>query len=325
VKILVPSGLELTIERGTDTIRIDYDPLLPIPGEHQDAEFLVAWGNTQNQLEDTARRLTSLRWVQSLAAGSEGVLAAGFSDSVVITSGRSLHDGPVAEHALALALAGVRSLHTLGRRQAMHVWSSDLGGAQVESSDGPLITLHDARVLVWGFGSIAATLAPWLSDLGAIVTGVARSAGIRGRFPVISEQHIDEVLPTTDLLILILPGDAANRHVLSTSRLALLPSRAWVVNVGRGIAIDEAALVEALEDGRLAGAALDVFESEPLAESSPLWDLPNVIISPHSAGGRPRGAEELVNRNLAALLAHAPLTNVVSARGRVDALKGTHG
>jgi phosphoglycerate dehydrogenase-like enzyme len=94
--------------------------------------------------------------------------------------------------------------------------------------------------------------------------------------------------------------------------LALLPPRAWVVNVGRGTVLDEDALLAAVRAGRLAGAALDVFETEPLPPASPLWDEPDIIVSPHAAGGRPIGAAARIAENLAALLTGEPLTHVVS-------------
>jgi phosphoglycerate dehydrogenase-like enzyme len=102
--------------------------------------------------------------------------------------------------------------------------------------------------------------------------------------------------------------------VLDARRLALLPSRAWLVNVGRGSTVDEDALVDALRAGGIAGAALDVTPIEPLPVDSALWDLPDVIITPHAAGGRPLGAAALIKKNARALRAGAPLTNLVERR-----------
>lgn len=176
---------------------------------------------------------------------------------------------------------------------------------------GTFRTLRGAKVLVWGFGSIAATLSPLLKALGAHVTGVAQSAGDRGGFPVITADDLPEHLPSTDLLIMILPASDATRHALDAERLALLPLHAWVVNVGRGSTLDTAALLDALHAEALGGAALDVFETEPLPPESPLWDEPDVILTPHAAGGRPLGADALIAHNLRALLAGEPLRNVV--------------
>ncbi len=103
------------------------------------------------------------------------------------------------------------------------------------------------------------------------------------------------------------------RHALDADRLARLPRHAWVVNVGRGTTVDEDALAAALEAGRLGGAALDVFATEPLPADSPLWTAPNCVVSPHAAGGRPQGAEALIAENLRRCLAGQPLRNVVAA------------
>jgi phosphoglycerate dehydrogenase-like enzyme len=311
MKVLVPRTFELTLDNpGRDTLVL-YEPTLPIPDSDLDAEVMVAAGNTAAQLADASRRLTRLRWVQSLAAGTEGILAAGFAGDVVITSGRGLHDATVAEHTLALILAGLRSLPTLGRLQRQHEWSTELGGEQHEGPGDPLITLLGAEVTIWGFGSIAATLAPLLRSLGANVVGVAHTAGERAGFPVIRLDQLDDRLAVTDILVGIIPGSPQNRRVIDARRIWLLPRRAWIVNVGRGSTIDEPALLRALQTGQIAGAALDVFEQEPLPADSPLWDAPNLIITPHSAGGRPRGAAALIIRNLDALHRGAPLENIV--------------
>jgi phosphoglycerate dehydrogenase-like enzyme len=162
-----------------------------------------------------------------------------------------------------------------------------------------LTTLRDARVVIWGFGGIGRTLAPLLAALGADVVGVARTAREDGDVEVVAD--VDEVLPTADVLISILPGVAATDRALDARRLALLRPAAWFVNVGRGSTVDEDALVAALREGRLAGAALDVTAVEPLPAGSPLWDLPNVLITPHAAGGRPLGAGALIRENADAL------------------------
>ena len=291
---------------------VRYDVHEPVPADALDAEVLVLWGNPAEQAADAARRLSGLRWVQTLAAGPDAALAAGFADDVVLTSGRGLHDGPVAEHTLALVLAAARRVPDLVRAQAEHRWAGELGGMQDARSAPEFRSLDGAHVLIWGFGSIAARLAPLLSALGAQVTGVATVAGDRHGFPVISPFDLPDHLPYTDVLISLLPATEQTRHVVDADVLALLPPRAWVVNVGRGATLDEAALLDALRSGRLAGAALDVFETEPLPADSPFWDEPRLLISPHAAGGRPRGAGELVAANLAAFLAGDQLRNVVA-------------
>ncbi len=313
MKVLVPDTIPLDpADLRADDVALEgvrYRVDKPVPEEHADAEALVAWVNPPAQLADAARRLTRLRWVQDLAAGPAGTLQAGFPDHVLITSGRSLHDKPVAEHALALTLAAARHLHLAVRAQIGHRWAPELGGPQPLDNAQGFTTLRDATVVIWGFGGIGRTLAPLYTTLGARVVGVARTPRTDGAYTVVDD--VDAVLPTADVLVMILPTTASTDRALDARRLALLPPRAWVVNVGRGSTVDEDALAAALRAGGLGGAALDVTRTEPLPVDSPLWDLPNLILTPHGAGGRPLGAAALITANARALLRGEPLTNLV--------------
>jgi phosphoglycerate dehydrogenase-like enzyme len=311
VKILLPDSVEIRLDLPPGVEAVVYAVDRAVPGEHVDAEAMVVWGNPPGQLRDAAERLADLKWVQTLAAGADAVLGAGFGPSVVVTNGRTLHDLTVAEHALALVLAAARRLHLLVRAQVGHRWAGEWGGLQPVVETGRFRTLRDANVTIWGFGGIAATLAPHLRALGARITGVARSAGERHGFPVVAASELPEVLPHTDVLFMILPATPETHHALDASVLASLPRHAWLVNVGRGSTVDEAALLDAVRSGRLGGAALDVFETEPLPPDSGLWDEPDVIITPHAAGGRPIGAADLIAANLEALLAGRQLRHVV--------------
>ncbi|MDI6100965.1 phosphoglycerate dehydrogenase [Actinoplanes sp. NEAU-A12] len=312
MKVLLPDTIELDPELPAGVETVVYDARRPVPDEHTDAEVLVAWGSTQENLSDAAQRIKSVRWVQTLAAGPDAVLQAGFGTDVLVTAGLGLHDKTVAEHTLGLALAAARRLNLLVRAQIGHRWAGELGGLQPVREESSFRTLRDANVVIWGFGGIAATLAPLLAALGANVTGVARTAGERHGFPIVTDAELSGVLPSTDLLINILPATPETTGVLGAAILERLPAHAWVVNVGRGATLDEAALLAAIRAGRLGGAALDVFETEPLPTTSGLWDEPNVIITPHAAGGRPLGASALLTDNLAAYLAGTPLRNVVT-------------
>jgi phosphoglycerate dehydrogenase-like enzyme len=314
VKILVPDTIPLDpAELGAADAALEgvgYRVGEPVPEEHVDAEALVAWVNPPAQLADAAKRLTRLRWVQDLAAGPGATLQAGFPEHVLITSGRSLHDKTVAEHALALTLAAARHLHLAVRAQIGHRWAPELGGPQPHDNAQGFTTLRDATVVIWGYGGIGRTLAPLYAALGAHVVGVARTPRTDDPFPVVDD--IDAVLPSADVLVNILPTAPSTDRALDARRLALLHPRAWVVNVGRGSTVDEDALVAALRAGEIAGAALDVTATEPLPADSPLWDLPNLIITPHAAGGRPLQAAALIVKNAQALLRGEPLTNLVA-------------
>lgn len=311
MKLLLPDSIPLAPDHPDGVVAVAYAASAPVPDEHLDAEGMVVWGNSPADLAAVAGRMPRLRWVQTLAAGPDSVLSAGFPQDVVITAGSGLHNRTVTEHALALTLALLRRLPAAARAQAEHRWAHELGGLQPLDPDGAVTTLIGKRVLIWGFGAIGQTLAPVLSALGAEVRGVARRAGERSGFAVVAEESLEQELGRADVLMMILPSTRETIRALDARRLAVMPGHAYVVNVGRGSTVDEPALVAALAEGRLAGAALDVTETEPLPADSPLWDAPNLVLTPHAAGGRPVGADDLVAANLAALLAGRTLRNVV--------------
>jgi len=313
-KLLYPTSLKLDAPslQGFSVEIIPYDVEVPFPDEVTDAEMLVVWSNSSDNLKDAVKRLRNLRWVQTLSAGANEILSAGFEPHVILTSGSGLHDRTVAEHTLGLLLNSARRFFEMRDYQLQGKWPGHLGGPQPDRPAGAFTTLRDSKVLIWGFGNIARALTPSLLTLGAHVRGVARHAGVRGGVEVYAEDKLPELLPETDALVMILPGSPSTRHVLAAERLKLLPKHAWVINVGRGTSIDEDALCAALEKGEIGGAALDVFEMEPLPEASPLWKAPNLIVSPHAAGGRPQGSEELITYNLRRLQAGQQLKNVLN-------------
>lgn len=314
MKLLYPTSLHLntTLLEGYSVSLHPYDVTVPIPESLIDAEFLVTWSNKASNLKDAASRMKNLRWIQSLAAGPNDVLSAGFDASrIAITTGSGLHDETVAEHTLGLLLNAARRFYEMRDFQNRGEWPAHLGGPQGDRVPGTFKTLKSANITIWGFGNIAKKLAPVLTALGANVTGVARSDGVRDGYRVVGEDSLPEVLANTDALVMILPGSESTNGALSAERLKLLPKHAWVVNVGRGSALDEDALLEALESGSIGGAALDVFSTEPLPKGSKLYAAPNLILSPHAAGGRPREAEALIGHNLRRLLAGQELKNII--------------
>lgn len=311
MKILIPDSTDIDPGELTDHEVIRYPAKVPIPPEHADAEAVVVWGIPLDILQESTRRLHQVKLVQALAAGPDDILRAGFRDEAVICSGIGLHTKPVAEHALALILALVLQLPTAARRQHKHHWDPGLGGLQPLHPENRITTLLDARVLIWGFGAIGQHLAGLCTALGSQVTGVARNPGPRDGYPVITPEQLPEHLPETDVLVMILPHDAATQHALNRERLDALPQRALVVNVGRGSIVDEDALVESLDTESIAGAAIDVASQEPLPAESLLWSAPRLIITPHMAGGRPIGAAHLLRENIKALMQGHELTNRV--------------
>lgn len=313
MKLLVTTNAPFEFDPPADVEVVRIDEGAVVPAEHLDADGAILQGWTSPAANQLAREASRLRWVQTLAAGPDGVLAAGFGPEVTITNGRGLHDKTVAETAVAMTLAGILRFPEMLTAQREHRWEHDEFGAwRPLHTPERLGSVIDTNVLIWGFGSIGQQTAELFRALSARVRGVAQTAGERAGFEVFTEADLPRLLPETDILVMVLPASAKTRHALNAERIALLPARSWVVNVGRGVTVDGDALAEALHAGRLGGAALDVVDPEPYPADGPLWDAPNAVIVPHMAGGVAHGSDELFNANLARLRAGEPLINAVA-------------
>jgi phosphoglycerate dehydrogenase-like enzyme len=252
-----------------------------------------------------------LRWVHTIpAGGGQQVKAAKLDDDalarIVFTTSAGVHAEPLAEFAVFGVMAGAKLLPYLRTAQIRHEWAP--------RRVMPLAP--DLTVAVVGLGAIGRLTASKLSGLGYRVVGVHRRAvEVPGVAQVYLTDKFAEVAATVDAIVLALPGTAATQGMLSRTVLEAIKPGATVVNVGRGSTVDEPALVNALQDGRVGFAALDVTAVEPLPTDSPLWDLPNVLISPHTAAisvHEARLITELFARNATALLDGLPLENVVN-------------
>jgi len=234
-----------------------------------------------------ARQLT---WIHSPAAGLEGLLFPDLVESpVMVTNSRGLSADTIAEHVLAVVFALFRKLPVALEAQRTRDWAQAAIVAET-----PLRTIAGARVLVVGLGAIGLATAQRFASLGAWVDAVRRRPELprpSGIDRVVPTEHLMEVLPSADIVVLAAPETAATRHLISSRELAAMRPGSVLVNVSRGALIDETALANALtalpSDRTLAAAALDVFEHEPLPPESPLWSLPNVLVTPHIAGFRP--------------------------------------
>lgn len=261
-------------------------------------------------LSRTIKANPGLRWVHTMAAGGGGqVRAAGLSpaelERVAFTTSAGVHGGPLAEFAVFGILAGAKDLPRLIAQQRARTWSGRWAMGQVA----------DQTILVLGLGGIGGVVARRLSDLGATVLGVSRrNVEIDGVDRIVHPDDIVAEAPKLDAVVSTLPGTDATHHLLGGEFFAALSGGTTIVNVGRGNVIDEAALVEALDAGRAGFAALDVFEVEPLPDTSPLWSRADVLISPHTAAldaGEERRIAELFADNAGRLLDGRPLRNRV--------------
>lgn len=225
---------------------------------------------------DLLKNAEKLEWLQVHWAGVDPFVGPGIlPDDCVLTNASGAYGLAVSEHMIAFTFALLRNFDRYARQQSEHVWAHA----------GKIGSVSGSHVLVLGLGDIGGDYAAKMKALGAHVTGVKRTpVPMSCADRVCALEDIDALLPSADIVALALPGGKATRHVIDARRLKLMKKSAYIVNAGRGNAIDTEALWKALENGELAGAALDVFENEPLPASSPVWDLPNLIITPHAAG-----------------------------------------
>ena len=256
-----------------------------------------------------------LKWIHSPAAGVGGMLFPEMVASpVVITNSRGVSADTMAEHTLAVTLALFRNLPLAVARQREHVWAQD----EVSLRGNRMIA--GAHVLVVGLGAIGCAIAARMAALGARVSGIRRRAGgsvAEGVSQIATTNQLSAMLPEADIVVISAPHTSETQRLIGSAELAAMKRNAVLVNVSRGRLVDEAALASALQEGRLAGAALDVFEHEPLQADSPLWDLPNVLITPHTSGFRPDHWDvmtDLFAENLRRHDAGTDLLNVVDKR-----------
>lgn len=258
---------------------------------------------------DEVVRRGRLRWIQSSAAGLDHCLVPSVIESdITVTSASGVLANQTADHSLALALGLLRSLPTFFRAQV-----------KKEFIRRPTRDLHGATVGIVGLGGNGRRLAE-------VLTGFRTTILATDWFPVSKPAHVaellpadclDDILPRVEILFLCAPLTDRTRHMIDARRLALLPQGAFLVNMARGPLVVEADLVAALKSGHLAGAGLDVTDPEPLPASSELWDLPNVIITPHVGGQSATRIDDITDffcENLRRYQNGEPLRNLVDKR-----------
>jgi len=252
----------------------------------------------------------ALRWIHFTSAGIDGGLAMGLPDWATITNSTGVKAAMVSEHALMLLLALVRRLPDMQADQRLKRWRR-------EETNARLSTLSGAVVCVIGLGSIGREVARKAHAFDARVIAVSRKGTPGGDVEqVFPRERIGEALALADAAVICTSADDTSFHLIDAAALKAVKPTAFLVNVARGNIVDGAALAGALHARALAGAALDVTEAEPLPGDSPLWEAPNLVISPHVAGGGTTGYPQqkaLFADNLARYRAGQPLRNVCRA------------
>jgi phosphoglycerate dehydrogenase-like enzyme len=285
-----------------------------IESEIGDAD-IFAGSSLRPQQFAAARKL---KWIQTPSAGVNQLMYPELRNSgVIVTNARGVHAQAMAEHVLGTIIALARNFPAAVRCQAEHKW------AQKELGDDPHMPreLGGQLVVLVGYGGIGRVVARLTTAVGMRVWAVTRlgagDAGLAER--VFPRTHLDEALAAADFVVLAAPDTPETRHMIGARQLAAMKPTAFLINVARGSLIDEAALLTALGRGQIAGAALDVTETEPLPEASPLWDCENLFITPHLSASSDRLWEregDLLLENLERWFSGRELLNPVDlARG----------
>ena len=267
------------------------------------ATIILGWPR-----EDMLAQAHHLRWFHCMWAGTDKYTEV-LPPSVLLTSAAGTNSQSVAEHMLASLLALYRKLPKCRDQQREHAWTDV----------GKMKSLSGETVLVAGAGHVGSAFAQLCKALGAGCTiGLKRTVGgpIPGFDEVFPIERVDELLPRADVVALVLPHSPSTVRFMNRERLALLKDDAVLLSAGRGTVLDQEALAQMMGEGKLWGAALDVTEPEPLPADSPLWDIPNLMITPHVAGGirleiTRRNGIELALDNLRRYLSGEPLRNLV--------------
>ncbi len=246
--------------------------------ELPDTDIFIGYSLRPQQLKDAKR----LKWIHSTAAGVAQLMYPELRDSgVVVTNPRGIFAVPMAEHAIGLMLALARNLPDSVRQQDRALW----GQQTLWDLPQHLTELNGQVLLIVGFGSIGKELARRARAFDMRVWGVSRSG--KGDSPladrIMPAAELAAALPRADFVVLAAPETPETRHLIGPEEIALMKPGARLINVARGSLLDETALLRALEEGKLGGAAIDVAASEPLPPESPLWKAPNLLITPHTS------------------------------------------
>lgn len=271
-----------------------------------DADAVLAWRVPEEGIQNAAK----LKWIHRGAAGVEDLITPKLRETeVILTNSSGVHASNIAEHVMACMLAFARRLPKLLMMQRDHIWK----GHRIVG----VFELTDQTVALAGLGDIGQAVATRAKAFGMHTIGIRRDASLPRPDDIdtmISTERLHEALRSANHVVNSLPLTESTRGMFDADAFAAMRPGAYFYNVGRGKTVGSEALVEALQRGRIAGAALDVTDPEPLPEDSPLWDMPEVIITGHTAGRTPHMWERvfrLFAQNLRRYEAGDPMLNVV--------------
>lgn len=248
--------------------------------ELPETEILVILGTKYNSqvAKLVIEEGKNIRWIQSTTVGVDAFLKLGYPNQAILTKGTGIWDKPVAEHALAFILALKRNIIELERARQSRSWDR-------ERLWGLMGSLTGKTVGIAGYGSIGKEIAKTLCGFDVKIIAYDQFPGVGDDklIKLYTKGEFSNFLKECDVVILVLPYTKETEYIVDEEQFRYMKPSAILINVGRGKLVRESALVKALEKGQIAGAGIDVFEEEPLPPTSKLWDLPNVILSPHCA------------------------------------------
>jgi D-2-hydroxyacid dehydrogenase (NADP+) len=259
------------------------------------ASILMTYGPMLS--DHVVRDAVNLKWIQALGTGVDNLLdLPSLRRDVLITNIQGIHGAPVSEAAIMAMLALSRDFPRVLRNQDRHVWER-----------WPARLLNEKTLGILGIGNIAEALALRCKALGMTVVGISSAKReIHGFDRVYGREELVRAVGDLDFFVVLTPYSSATRHIVGSTVFSAMKLNSYFINLARGGVVDEGALIEALESGQIAGAALDVFSHEPLPENHPLWMMKNVIVTPHLAGfydGYPDHALPVVEENIRRFLA----------------------
>ena len=301
----LPPGIESVVEQvRVHHVSTESGLRRVLPG----ASIVLLWDFSSLLLQQHFHLARALRWVHIAGAGVDAVMSEEIAASdVVVTNARGVFNQSIAETVVAMMLVFAKDMLTTIALQSQRTW---------RHRDTAMLAGQTA--LIVGAGEIGRAIGRAAGALGVNVTGVATSERHDPDLGLVrSVQDLDSLLPTADFVVVILPLTDRTRGIIGAEQLALMKPTAHLINVGRGSLVDEDCLIAALESGSIGGAALDVFQTEPLPADSPLWAMPNVMVSPHMSADFHGWLEALADQffvNLGRWLSGRPLLNVVDKR-----------
>lgn len=275
-------------------------------GQPADAAAYFRWWTGRPILQKVLEQAPELRWLHTPSAGVDHVLIPPVLErDITVTNSAGVHAIPIAEFVMALLLSHAKRLPDYRAAQAAARWERSFRPGE----------LYEQTLLILGIGGIGQAIASRAAAFGMRVLGSRRSPRpIEGVAQVVGMDGWRALLPEADAVVIAAPLTEETRGMLDAAALEAMKPSAYLINIARGAIIDEPALIAAINAGRIAGAALDTFEEEPLPPESPLWRLPNVTITPHTTSGSPRMHERqiaLFLENLRRFRGGEPMLNVV--------------